>query len=72
MKAQKGYKVWKDKYSQNVGDGIFMTGGMKPCHWGFWAISTEPDAGLQLMYREIMNWAKVRHSTDWTTQGPLI
>ena len=35
MKAQKGYKVWKDKHSQNVGDSIFMRGGMKPCYWGF-------------------------------------
>ena len=34
----------------------------------FWAVSTEPDAGLKLTDCEIMTWAKVRHSTDWATQ----
>ena len=35
-----------------------------------WAVSTEPDAGLKLTNREIMTWAKVRHSTNWATQVP--
>ena len=35
------------------------------------AVSTEPDAGLELMNHEIMTWAKVRRSTDWATQAPL-
>ena len=36
-----------------------------------WAVSTEPDAGLELTDREIMTWAKVGCSTDWATQEPL-
>ena len=28
------------------------------------AVSTEPDAGLKLMDREIMTWAEIRHLTD--------
>ena len=36
-----------------------------------WAVSTEPDAGLELTDREIMTWAKVGRLTDWATQAPL-
>ena len=36
-----------------------------------WAVCTEPDAGLELTYREIMTWAEVGRSTDWATQAPL-
>ena len=35
------------------------------------AVSTEPDAGLELTNREIMTWAEVGRSTDWATQAPL-
>ena len=35
-----------------------------------WALSTEPDAGLELMNHEIMTWVEVRHLTDWATQVP--
>ena len=35
-----------------------------------WAVSTEPDTGLELMNGEIMTWAEVGHLTDWATQGP--
>ena len=35
-----------------------------------WAVSTEPDAGLQLMDCEIMTWAEVRRPTVWATQVP--
>ena len=35
-----------------------------------WAISPEPDAGLELMNREIVTWAEVGRSTDWATQAP--
>ena len=38
---------------------------------GLRAVSTEPDAGLKLMDREIMTWAEVGHLTDWATQAPL-
>ena len=36
----------------------------------FWAVSTEPDAGLELTDCEIMTWAEVGHLTDWTIQAP--
>ena len=36
-----------------------------------WAISPEPDAGLELMDREIMTWAEVGRLTDCATQAPL-
>ena len=35
-----------------------------------WAISPEPDAGLELADREIVTWAEVGRSTDWATQAP--
>ena len=35
-----------------------------------WAVSTEPDAGLEPTNRKIMIWAEVRHATDWATQAP--
>ena len=36
-----------------------------------WAVSTEPDTGLELTDCEIMTWAEVGRSTDWATQAPL-
>ena len=36
-----------------------------------WAVSTEPDAGLKLMDREIMTWAEVGRLTVPATQAPL-
>ena len=35
-----------------------------------WAVSTEPDAGLELTVREIMTWAEVGRLTDQATQAP--
>ena len=35
-----------------------------------WAISPEPDAGLELADREIVTWAEVGRLTDWATQAP--
>ena len=35
------------------------------------AVSTEPDAGLELTSREMMTWAEVGRLTDWATQAPL-
>ena len=37
----------------------------------FWAVSTEPDAGLKLRDREIMTWAEVGRLTEWATKAPL-
>ena len=39
---------------------------------GFWAVTIEPDAGLELTNREIMTLAEVGRSTDWATQAPLM
>ena len=36
------------------------------------AVSTEPDAGLELTSLEIMTWAEVRRLTDWAIQMPHI
>ena len=33
-----------------------------------WAVSTEPDAGLEPMNCKIMTWAEVRRPIDWATQ----
>ena len=35
-----------------------------------WAVSTEPDAGLEPTNHEIMTWAEVGRLTDWATQAP--
>ena len=35
-----------------------------------WAISPEPDAGLELTDREMVTWAEVGRLTDWATQAP--
>ena len=35
-----------------------------------WAISPEPDAGLELTDREIVTRAEVGRLTDWATQAP--
>ena len=37
-----------------------------------WAVSTEPEVGLELPNQEIMTWAEVRHLTDWATQVPNV
>ena len=36
----------------------------------FWAVNTEPEAGLEPTTSEIMTWAEVRRLTDWVTQAP--
>ena len=35
-----------------------------------WAVSTEPNTGLELTSYENKTWAKVGRSTDWATQVP--
>ena len=37
-----------------------------------WAVSTEPDAGLEPTDHEIVTWAGVRHLTHRATQAPQI
>ena len=36
-----------------------------------WAVSIEPDVGLEPTNCEIMTWAEVDALTDWATQAPL-
>ena len=35
-----------------------------------WAVSTEPDVGLEPTDHKIMTWAEARRLTDWATQAP--
>ena len=51
--------------SEKEGDTESETGSK------LWAVSTEPDAGLELTDHEIMTWAEVGRLTDWATQAPL-
>ena len=37
---------------------------------GLQAVSTEPDAGLELTDHEIMTWVEVGRLTDWAAQAP--
>ena len=36
-----------------------------------WAVSTEPNTGLEPTNCKTMTWAEVGHLTDWATQAPL-
>ena len=62
-----------ERQRQNVSGGGAEREGDTESEAGssLWAISTEPDVGLELMNREIMTWAKVGCLTNWTTQVPL-
>ena len=35
-----------------------------------WAVSTEPNTGLEPMNHEIMTWAEIGRLTKWATQVP--
>ena len=37
-----------------------------------WAVSTQPNAGLEPTNHEIMTWAEVGRLTDWATQAPQV
>ena len=50
--------------SEREGDTESETGSR------LWAISPEPDTGLELTNHEIMTWAEVSRLTDWATQAP--
>ena len=67
------YLVLREKGRQNTSRGGEERRGDTESEAGsrFQAVSTEPDAGLELMNCEIMTWAKVRCLTDWATQVPL-
>ena len=61
-----------DRERQNMSGGRAEREGDTESEAGskLWAVSTEPDTGLELTNREIMTWAKVGRSTDWATQAP--
>ena len=50
--------------SEREGDTESETGSR------LWAVSTEPDAGLEPTNCEILTWAEVGHLADWATQVP--
>ena len=59
----------RDRQSMNTG-GSEREGGTESEAGRLWAVSTEPDAGLELTECEIMTWAEVGRPTDWATQAP--
>ena len=61
---------WR-KERQSMGGGGAEREGDTESEMGFrlWAVSTEPDVGLELTNHEIMTWAEVGRLTDWATQG---
>ena len=50
--------------SEREGDTESETGSR------LWAVSAEPNAGLELTDLEIITWAEVRCLTDWATRAP--
>ena len=60
--------------TQSMSRGGAESGGDKESEVGsrLWAVSTEPDAGLELTNCEIMTWAEVGRLTNWATQVPLL
>ena len=63
--------LW-DRERQSLNGGGSETEGDTESETGsrLWAVSTEPDAGLELADLEIMTRAEVRRLTDWATQAP--
>ena len=55
-------RAWTGE-GQREGDTESETGSR------LWAVSTVPDAGLELTDHEIMTWAEVGRLTDWATQA---
>ena len=66
------YLFLRDRKRQSVNGGGAEREGETESEAGsrLWAVSTEPDAGLKLTNREIVNQAEVGHLTDWATQAP--
>ena len=54
------------------GEGAEREGDTEPeAGSRLWAISPEPDAGLEHTDLEIVTWGEVGRLTDWATQAPL-
>ena len=63
-----------DRERQSMNGGGSERGGDTESETGsrLWAVSTEPDTGLELPDCVIVTWAEVGRLTDWATQAPLI
>ena len=63
----------RDRQSMKRGEGQREREGDTESEAGsrLWAVSTEPDAGLELTDLDIMTWAEVGRLTDWAIQVPL-
>ena len=61
-----------DRESQSMNRGGSEREGDTESETGsrLWAVSTEPDAGLELTDSGFVTWAKVGRLTDWATQAP--
>ena len=59
---------------QSTSRGGAERGGDKESEAGsrLWAVSTEPDVGLELINREIMTWAENGRLTHWAPQVPIL
>ena len=66
------YLVW-ERDEPNVSGGGAEREGDTELEAGsrLWALSTEPNAGLELTSYEILTWAKVGGLIHWATQAPL-
>ena len=61
---------WERKTDSVSGEGAEREGNTESeAGSGLWAVSTEPDAALELMNCKIMTWAEVGHLTNWATQA---
>ena len=64
------YLFLRQRQSKN-GGGAEREGDTEPeAGSRLWAISPEPNTGLELMDHEIVTWAEVGRPTDWATQAP--
>ena len=61
---------WDRERQSMTGEGQREGGTESETGSRLWAVSTEPDAGLELTDREIVTWAEVGLLTDWATQAP--
>ena len=66
------YLFW-DRERQSMSGGGSEREGDTESETGsrLWAVSTGPDAGLELTDHEMVTWAEVGRLTDWATQAPL-
>ena len=57
-------RAWAEEERERDGDTESEAGSR------LWAISPEPDAGLELTDHEIVTWAEVGRPTERATQAP--